>query len=456
MSDATQSSRWKPDLHRWLQEASRAAGFDVVGVAEVRAPDHPAAAREATRFATWIDAGYAGEMEYLKRRNEQGTLVRGNPRVAMPWARSAIVCAMNYNYAAPSMRNHVQAAPPLSIDPAPPGSGWIARYAWTGRKLDDGDSTPTDYHVELLARLREIESGLLVRANCTTSCYVDTGPLVERTLAAEAGIGWIGRNTCLLNQRLGSWLLLGVIVTSLPVEETREDVEEAHSVDAPPGPLPLHLEQSLSTQLEHSTAPHTASIHAPDRCGSCTRCIAACPTGALLGTQAPGAPRTMDASRCIAYLSIEKKGAVDPSLRAPMGRHVFGCDICQDVCPWNRKAGAPSIAYVAMGGNSPSSLSTPRSIQNGWSSNRQGLLPRPELVNPPLDWLAALDASQFERLFKGSPLERTGRKRLLRNVALAMGNSGEARFLPQLDAWAAGDDPVLADAAQWARARLLA
>jgi epoxyqueuosine reductase len=153
----------------------------------------------------------------------------------------------------------------------------------------------------------------------------------------------------------------------------------------------------------------------------------------------------MDASRCIAYLTIEKKGAIDPSLRAPMGRHVFGCDICQDVCPWNRKASIAEneIATVS---------STPRPVRNGWDSMR----PRSELINPALDWLAALDASQYKQLFKGSPLERTGRKRLLRNVAIAMGNSGEARFLPQLEAWAAGDDPVLADAAAWARARLLA
>jgi epoxyqueuosine reductase len=412
-------------LRRWLDEASRSAGFSVVGVAQVGGPDDPAAAQQAARFSAWIDAGHAGQMDYLKRRDESGTLIRSSPRVAMPWARSAIVCAMNYNSAIPFVRSEDQlaqpqrAVAPRSIDPAPPGAGWIARYAWTGRPLNDGYTIiPTDYHDELLTRLRTIETALLARATCTTRCYVDTGPLVERTLAAGAGIGWIGKNTCLINQQLGSWLLLAVLVTSLPVED---------------------------------------EFAAPDRCGSCTRCIDACPTGALLGSKQPGAPRQMDASRCIAYLTIEKKGAIDPSLRAPMGRQVFGCDICQDVCPWNRKPssitpGAPSIAHVAMGGSSPGASSIPRSVRNGWES----MQPRPELINPALDWLAAMDTQEFKHHFKGSPLARTGRKRLLRNVAIAMGNSGNARFLPQLEAWAAGDDPVLADAAQWARQRLLA
>jgi epoxyqueuosine reductase len=419
------STRWNPELRRWLDEASRSAGFSVVGVAQVGGPDDPAAAQQAARFSAWIDAGHAGQMDYLKRRDESGTLIRSSPRVAMPWARSAIVCAMNYNSAIPFVRSEDQmaqqprAASPRSIDPAPPGAGWIARYAWTGRPLNDGSTIiPTDYHDELLTRLRTIETALLARATCTTRCYVDTGPLVERTLAAGAGIGWIGKNTCLINQQLGSWLLLAVLVTSLPVED---------------------------------------EFAAPDRCGSCTRCIDACPTGALLGSKQPGAPRQMDASRCIAYLTIEKKGAIDPSLRAPMGRQVFGCDICQDVCPWNRKPssitpGAPSIAHVAMGGSSPGASSIPRSVRNGWES----MQPRPELINPALDWLAAMDTQEFKHHFKGSPLARTGRKRLLRNVAIAMGNSGNARFLPQLEAWAAGDDPVLADAAQWARQRLLA
>ncbi|MGP8259813.1 MAG: epoxyqueuosine reductase [Acidobacteriaceae bacterium] len=434
-----QVNRWNPELRRWLAEASRAAGFDVVGVADVRAPDDLVAVQQAARFSAWIDAGRAGEMEYLKRRNQQGTLLRGNLRVAMPWVRSAIVCAMNYNFA----------AAPLSIDPAPPGSGWIARYAWTGRALEDGSCAPTDYHDELLVRLREIESGFLLRAACTARCYVDTGPLVERALAADAGIGWIGKNTCLLNQQLGSWLLLGVIVTSLPVEKARDEREGVHSAEVPIKPQQLHSKQSSTTQLNNVISTQIASIQALDRCGTCTRCIDACPTGALLGSRSPAAPRTMDASRCIAYLTIEKKGMIDPGLRAAMGRHVFGCDICQDVCPWNRKPQEP-VAPTRSG-----APFIPSSMRNGWDSNQNALQARTELINPALDWLAAMDAHEFNRCFKGSPLERTGRKRLLRNVAIAMGNSGEARFLPQLEAWAAGDDPVLADAAHWARARLL-
>ncbi|WP_317891098.1 tRNA epoxyqueuosine(34) reductase QueG [Edaphobacter bradus] len=373
---------WTPELEQWLREQTALAGFDAAGVAPVAAPESPSERLSAERFADWVDAGRAGEMEYLKRRDERGVLLRSGVQVAMPWARSVVVCAVNYN-----------AAAPLSIDPALPGTGWIARYAWSGKQsserregaAEESAFAPTDYHDELLARLRQIEQALHERFGCETRCYVDTGPLVERTIAEQAGIGWIGKNTCVLTQQLGSWLLLAVIVTSMPVAES----------------VPLQI--------------------AADRCGSCTRCIDACPTGALV------APREMDASRCIAYLTIEKKGAIPEDLREPMGRQVFGCDICQDVCPWNRSAPV-----------------TPR----------EGMLPRPELMNPALDWLASLDEPAFRRWFKGSPLERTRRKRLHRNVAIAMGNSGEQGFLPQLDEWSAAEDPILAETAQWAARRI--
>jgi epoxyqueuosine reductase len=396
---------WTPELRRWLDESARDAGFDIAGVAAVPDPSDPASAEDAARFAAWIDSGHAGEMNYLKRRDESGALIRSSPAIPMPWARSVIVCALNYN-----------AEAPLSIDSAPPGTGWIARYAWSGRTAE-GDATgglvPTDYHDQMLGRLRRIEAALLAMAHCTSRCYVDTGPILERSLAVRAGVGWIGKNTCVIDQQLGSWLLLGVIVTSLPPDDSVAS-------EAQPG-APL------------------ATFLAPDRCGTCTRCIDACPTGALLGSRDPAAPREMDASRCIAYLTIEKKGAIDEALRPQIGRQVFGCDICQDVCPWNRSDRSGG------GGNRNAPIGVHPDMQ-----------PRPELINPSLDWLASLDAQDFKHYFKGSPLERTGRKRLQRNAAIAMGNSGERRFLPQLEARAGQTaDEVLREAAQWACAEIL-
>ena len=367
------TGEWTAELEGWVRELALGAGFDAAGVTAVAEPESEAGRVDAERFAEWVAAGRAGEMEYLKRRNEEGVLLRSGVQVAMPWARSVIVCAMNYN-----------GVGPLSIEDAPEGAGWIARYAWSGRVGDEG-LLPTDYHDELLGRLRQVEAGLHERFECETKCYVDTGPLVERVAAAKAGVGWIGKNACVLNQELGSWLLLAVIVTSLPV------------------------------------ADGAALDVAADRCGSCTRCIDACPTGALV------AAHEMDASRCISYLTIEKKGAIAEELRELMGRQVFGCDICQEVCPWNRRAPVAS---------------------------RAGMQVREELVNPALEWLAGMDSVAFRRWFKGSPLERTRKKRLHRNVAIAMGNSGEERFLPQLEAWGAGEDEVLAESARWAAGRI--
>ena len=361
--------QWTPELISHVTELAQAAGFKRCGVAAAHAAEHPEAAETAARFSDWIDKGRAGEMAYLARRDEAGELLRRSAQVAMPWARSVIVCALNYN-----------AEGPLSIDAADAGAGWIARYAWLG----DAAGRATDYHTELLQRLKKVEAELHALTGCESKSYVDTGPLLERDFAARAGLGWVGKNTCVLNQELGSWLLLGVIVTS------------------------LEWPQSVPV------------IEAADRCGSCTRCIDACPTDALV------APREMDASLCIAYLTIEKKGSIAEELRGQMGRQVFGCDICQDVCPWNRRA---------LKGALP------------------GMTARAELVNPALEWLAGLDHAGFRAQFKGSPLERTKRGRVQRNVAIAMGNSGEAKFQTQLQAWAQGQDAVLAEAARWALAQ---
>ena len=362
------SGEWTPQLLAQARERAIDAGFDLAGVAACPAAEEPAGRLTAERFAAWIAEGKAGEMNYLKRVDARGDLLRTSARLALPWARSIMLCASNYN-----------ANGPKSIDPEGAGKGWIARYAWNG----DEQGQPVDYHDDLMRRLLGVETWLKDHTPCETRCYVDTGPLLERDFAERAGIGWVGKNTCVLNQEFGSWLLLGVIVTSLPMQ--------------------------LTPQL------------APDRCGSCTRCIDACPTKALV------APRQMDASLCISYLTIEKKGSIPEPLREPMGRQVFGCDICQEVCPWNRKAPA---------------------------ATKPGLRVRNELINPSLATLADLDADSFRRSFAGSPLERTKLRRLQRNVAIAMGNSGDGCFRPRLERWRDSEDGVLAEAAAWALAQL--
>ncbi len=362
-----------------LEAKALSIGFDLAGIAAVPAAGSPKEQLQRERFLRWAEQGFAGDMTWLLRKGDDGLLLRSSLHAAVPWARSVMLCALNYN-----------ADRPNSLAPALPGSGWIARYAWSGSASPDGTITPTDYHDVLLRRLREIEAHLYTLLasgdeEVQTRCYVDTGPVVERWFAQLAGIGWIGKNTCVLNQQQGSWLLLGVILTSLPL------------------------------------ASEAALLPAPDRCGTCTRCIDACPTDALI------APRQMDASRCIAYLTIEKKGSIAEDLRPHMGRQVFGCDICQDVCPWNRRAPIGTMPEMQA---------------------------RTELVNPALEELAAMDNAAFRRSFRGSPLERTGRKRLHRNVALAMGNSGDARHAERLHEWAKSEDAVLAESAQWALGRL--
>jgi epoxyqueuosine reductase len=350
------------------------AGFSAAGIAAVPEPGSADDFAELRLVEPWIEDGRAGEMEYLKRRDESGRLLRSSLRIALPWARSVIVCAANYN-----------SSDPKSIDPASPEQGWIARYAWSGERSHDGSVRPSDYHKVLLKRLKGVEAKLKEQlGDFESRCFVDTGPVVERIYAKYAGIGWTGKNTCILNQKLGSWLFLGVIATSLEV-------------------------------------PANVAEIAVDRCGSCRRCIEACPTGALT------APYQMDAGLCISYLTIEKRGEIPIELREKIGRQVFGCDICQDVCPWNRKAPV---------------------------SGDPQLQTRKELVNPALEWLADLDEAGFARTFFGSPVKRAKFSGLRRNVAIAMGNSGLTKFLPRLREWRASDDQTVRDAAAWAIAQV--
>jgi epoxyqueuosine reductase len=347
------------EIATFVKQAAKDAGFELAGIAPV------AEFSELSRFPEWIAAGHAGEMQYLEKRDEAGNLKRASLRSAVPWARSVIVCTINYN-----------TAHPYSTEVQDPDRGWISRYAWSNE----------DYHEAVLRRLRVVEDRLRKVTSETaalqTLCYVDTGPLVERVYAKYAGVGWIGKNTCILNQQMGSWLFLGVIICSLEL---------------------------------------TPDFPAPDRCGTCTRCIDACPTDALI------APYQLDSNRCISYLTIEKRGDIPEEIREGTGRHVFGCDICQDVCPWNRKAP---------------------------STRADEFQPRQGLVNPALEWLAQMTTEEFRDTFRGSPIRRTKRAGLRRNAVVAMGNSGNRRFAPVLEELAADEDPVVAEHAKWAVRKL--
>lgn len=356
------------------------AGFSDAGLVAL---PYAAAERDAQRFEEWVQAGRAGSMGYLERRAESGGLTRARVETPFPWAKSAIVCFARYD-----------SAQPRSTAPAEPGAGWIARYSWSSKRDEKGARRPSDYHKVLLKRLKALETRLHDEfGEFESRVYVDTGPVVERSLATAAGLGWSAKNTCLIHPKLGSFGFLAVLLTALPVEETK------------------------------------APTLVPDRCGTCRRCIDACPTGAL------DAPYHLDARLCISYLTIEKKGPIEPALMEQMGRQVFGCDICQDVCPWNAKS--LRNAPIAIGTEPDPELAT-----------------RAELVNPALEWLAAMDESAFETHFNGSPVRRAGYNGLRRNVAVAMGNSGLARFAARLEEWAEGADEGLRGAARWALGRL--
>jgi epoxyqueuosine reductase len=349
------------DLPTRIKQRARDAGFDLCGIAPVR--DFA----ELQVFPAWIAGGKHGEMKYMEARDETGELKRKSLTRVAPWARSVIVCAINYNTAHPYSTD---------VRPEETSRGWISRYAWACE----------DYHDAVLRRLRQVEAELHALLDSTGNVqlrsYVDTGPLVERVYAKYAGVGWIGKNTCIINQQIGSWLFLGVILTSLELR---------------------------------------ADLPAPDRCGTCTLCITACPTQAIV------APGELDARLCISYLTIEKRGEIPNELRAGIGRHVFGCDICQDVCHWNRKAPATSAAEFE---------------------------PRDGLVNPALDWLAEMQQEEFRAVFRGSPVRRAKLSGLRRNAVIALGNSGDKKFVPTLKKLSEDPDPVVAEHARWAVATL--
>lgn len=309
----------------------------------------------ASEFRQWLADGRAGEMGWLERNQERRT----DPQLVLPGAKSVIVLAMNYA--------HDEPQPPGGNDARIHGAhGRIAHYAW-------GD----DYHELIEEKLRLLDDWLAAHGG-KQRCYVDTGPVLERDFAALAGIGWHGKSTMLLHPRLGTWFFLAEILTT--------------------------LEFSPDTPL-------------PDRCGSCTRCLDACPTGALTG------PHQLDARRCISYLTIELKGSIPEEFRPLIGDRIYGCDDCLTACPWNRFAHASrEVAFAA----------------------------RHFVHEMALREFLALDDDSFRSLFRKSPIKRIKRRGFLRNVCVALGNVGDLEDLPSLERAAADPEPLIAEHAAWA------
>ncbi|HWB29206.1 MAG TPA: tRNA epoxyqueuosine(34) reductase QueG [Vicinamibacterales bacterium] len=332
-------------------------GFDLCGVSAAVA--HP----KLARLATWIAEGRAGEMHYLADSLDE----RLDPRVFLPTARSVISLAVVYNSSA--------APAPASTSEDEHGRASIARYA-------RGD----DYPDVLRARRRALVQGMadthgpgLEALTC-----VDDGPVQERVFAEQAGLGWIGKHTCVINPKLGSWLFLAEIVTNAELECDRPAV---------------------------------------DQCGTCTRCLDACPTGAI------AEPYLVDATRCLSYLTIEQRGELDPSLRPAVREQIYGCDICQDVCPWNRRAA---------------------------TSDDEAWRPRDGLLSPKLIDLCAMTDGAWRPLLKGSAMRRAGLRRIRRSLAYATAHLEPDEAAAVLDAMSgqpSAQFPEVAEAIAWARDR---
>ncbi len=338
-----------------VKAVARECGFHLAGISAA------APLSDWGSYNEWVERGMAGAMGYLTdhRRDK-----RADPATLLPGVRSILCVGLLYN-----------TAHPYSTEFSDSERAWISRYAWG----EDYHQILTEGLRQVEARLREISAGAFDAKIC-----VDTAPLLERSYARMAGLGWIGKNNCLIHERTGSWYFLGELLLTLALEP-----------DTPP----------------------------PDRCGSCRRCIDACPTQAIVPGGTPGAQRFyVDARACISYYTIEKKNEIPEEARAGNGRQVFGCDICQDVCPWNRQAPVTED-------------------------------PRFEpLIEPApsLERLAALSAEEFREMFRASAVNRPKYRGFIRNVIIAMGNSASARYRPVLERLAANPDEIVASHARWA------
>lgn len=379
------TSRNYPGLAERTAVEARRLGFDLVAIT----PARPSVT--ASQYRSWVERGYHGEMAYLARPDSVAR--REHPERTLPGVRSVVTVAANYHTV------------PLSSALRDDSSrGIIASYAW-GR----------DYHDILAPRLDQL--GMFIEGEIgqpvTHRAYTDTGPLLERELAARAGLGFVGKNTNLIHPRLGSWLFLAELLLSVDILLSAPVLRARPP--APGGP-------SFEPAGAGVPGAELASLLRQGTCGRCTRCLDACPTNALV------APYLLDARRCISYLTIELKGPIPPQLRAAIGNRIFGCDICQQVCPWNRRFAQPA--------------------------SHPAFQPGRDSVAPHLLDLITLDEEGFRRRFRGSPIYRTRRRGLLRNVAVALGNWAEPLAVPVL-AGALGDpEPLIRGHAAWALGRI--
>jgi len=365
-------------LRQAIEAEAYRLGFELAGMTTPDPPLH------LEVYERWLDAGRHGEMDYLA--SERARQRRADPRRILPGCRSILVLGMRYpapvsqHQPEPSQVIKSQGYPLIGSQPAIDGDnasrGRLAAYAW-------GD----DYHDVLPPRLQALVAFIEAQAGhpVANRWYTDTGPLLERELGQRAGLGWIGKNTCLINPQHGSYFLLAEILLDL---------------ELPPGPPFL-----------------------PDLCGNCRRCIEACPTSCILPD------RTLDARRCISYLTIELKGTIPVELRPQMGGWVFGCDICQQVCPWNQRF-AQAQGDPAFGA-------------------RPGV-PQPDLIRE-----LSLTTQEFNRKFKGSPVQRAKLRGYLRNVAVALGNAGSPAAIPALrQAMLHDPEPLVRAHAAWALSQI--
>jgi len=418
------------ELKEALKQRALDIGFDLIGVAPL------APGKDLVFACQWVARGYGGEMRYLANPK------RFDPRLVLASAKSVVCVGLMYDVPLPysrevrSQKSEVRrkTAPEpgrvsnfeFPVSPRPKEGGqdarapraWISRYAW-GK----------DYHAIVRAKLEKLRAAAEELApGVETRVFVDTGPLVERAFARFSGLGWMGKNTCIINEAKGSWLFLGVLLSSLELEP---------------------------------------DLPAPDRCGSCTACLEACPTGALVE------PYVMDASRCISYLTIELKGSIPEELRSAVGANIFGCDICQEVCPWNRK-NSSQLSVVSGQWSKSRNLAGSRELaapnfqplvvnRQSTIDNRQPPTPSAQhlapstfsLFDPPLEVLASLSEDDFRRVFARSALTRAKYRGWLRNLCVAMGNSSDARFVTWLERAREHSDPIVREHAAWALKRLL-